>query len=181
MIRGYLFALDPTAAQAQGLRSHCGAQRYAYNFGLALVIANLNQRAAERSYGIPEHDLTPAVSWSAFGLRRVWNEAKHDRAPWWAENSKEAYSSGLANLATALSNWSASKSCERAGRKVAFPRFKGRRARLTCRFTTGTVPRGAVHRTDRAQPVPPRSCAGYVASGPAHVLAAPWTRPTHPR
>ncbi|MFC3891899.1 hypothetical protein ACFOWZ_10440 [Lentzea rhizosphaerae] len=24
---------------------------------------------------------------------------------WWAENSKEAYSSGLANLATALTNW----------------------------------------------------------------------------
>ncbi|MGH3810862.1 MAG: IS607 family element RNA-guided endonuclease TnpB, partial [Pseudonocardiaceae bacterium] len=61
------------------------------------------------------------------------------RAPWWAENSKEAYSSGLANLATALSNWSASKSGKRAGPKVAFPRFKSRRSRLTCRFTTGAV------------------------------------------
>ncbi|MGH3853569.1 MAG: helix-turn-helix domain-containing protein [Pseudonocardiaceae bacterium] len=94
MIRAYLFALDPTDAQAEVFRSHCGAQRYAYNFGLALVRANLDQRAAERSYGITDDQLTPALSWSAFSLRRVWNAAKHDLAPWWPENSKEAYSSG---------------------------------------------------------------------------------------
>ncbi len=137
MIRAYLFALDPTDAQVQGFRSHCGAQRYAYNFGLALVTANLDQRAAERSYGITDDQLTPAMSWSALSLRRAWNATKGDIAPWWAENSKEAYSWGLANLAAALSNWSASKSGKRAGRKVAFPRFKSRRSRLTCRFTTG--------------------------------------------
>ncbi|HKR49455.1 MAG TPA: helix-turn-helix domain-containing protein [Pseudonocardiaceae bacterium] len=49
MIRAYLFALNPTDAQAEEFRSHCGAQRYAFNFGLALVKANLDQRAAERS------------------------------------------------------------------------------------------------------------------------------------
>ena len=133
----FQFALEPTPAQVQAFRSHCGAQRFAFNFGLALVGANLDQRAAERSYGVAEADLTPAVSWSAYGLRRAWNSAKHDVAPWWAENSKEAYSSGLANLAAALSNWSSSRSGRRAGRKVAFPRFKGRRSRLSCRFTTG--------------------------------------------
>jgi putative transposase len=122
---------------AQAFRSHCGAQRFAFNFGLALVRANLDQRAAERSYGLAEADLTPAVSWSAYGLRRAWNAAKHDVAPWWAENSKEAYSSGLANLAAALSNWSSSRSGKRAGRKIAFPRFKGRRSRSSCRFTAG--------------------------------------------
>jgi putative transposase len=66
-------------------------------------------------------------------------------APWWAHNSKEAYSAGLANLATALSNWSSSRSGRRAGRRVAFPRFKGRRGRLSCRFTTGAFGLG----TDR--------------------------------
>ncbi|MGH3836470.1 MAG: IS607 family element RNA-guided endonuclease TnpB [Pseudonocardiaceae bacterium] len=139
MIRAYLFALDPTDAQAQMFRSHCGAQRYAYNFGLALVRANLDQRAAERSYGITDDQLTPAVSWSAFSLRRAWNAVKDQQAPWWADNSKEAYSGGLANLAAALSNWSASKSGKRAGPNVAFPRFKSRHSRLTCRFTTGAV------------------------------------------
>ncbi|MGH3767492.1 MAG: IS607 family element RNA-guided endonuclease TnpB [Pseudonocardiaceae bacterium] len=146
MIRAYLVALDPTEAQVEAFRSHCGGQRYAFNFGLGLVLANLDQRAAERSYGIPEDQLTPVVDWSAFGLRKIWNKVKDERAPWWAANSKEAYSSGLANLATALSNWSSSKSGARAGRRVAFPRFKNRRARLTCRFTTGAFGLGVDRR-----------------------------------
>ncbi len=137
VIRAFLFALDPTDAQAEAFRSHCGAQRFAYNFGLELIRANLDQRAAERSYDIGEDQLTPPVSWSAFSLRRAWNEVKDVRAPWWAQNSKEAYSCGLANLATALRNWSSSRSDARTGRRVGFPRFKGRRGRLSCRFTTG--------------------------------------------
>jgi putative transposase len=145
VIRAFLFALDPTDAQAEAFRSHCGAQRFAYNWGLALVRANLEQRAAERTYDIPDDQLTETVDWSAYRLRRAWNQAKGVRAPWWAHNSKEAYSAGLANLATALSNWSSSKSGRRAGRRVAFPRFKGRRGRLSCRFTTGAFGLG----TDR--------------------------------
>ncbi|MGH3833373.1 MAG: helix-turn-helix domain-containing protein, partial [Pseudonocardiaceae bacterium] len=179
MIRAYLVALDPTEVQAEVFRSHCGGQRYAYNFGLALVRANLDQRAAERSYGITEDQLTPAVSWSAFGLRRAWNAVKARRAPWWAENSKEAYSSGLANLATALSHWSASKSGQRVGRRVSFPRFKGRRARLSCRFTTGAfglgpdrrhirLPRIGLVRTHEST----RQLARKVEAGTARIRSA---------
>ena len=146
VIRAFLFALDPTEAQAEAFRSHCGAQRFAYNFGLELIRANLEQRAVERTYGIGGDQLTPLVSFSAFSLRRAWNETKDVRAPWWAQNSKEAYSSGLANLATALSNWSSSRSGARAGRRVGFPRFKGRRGRLSCRFTTGAFGLGADRR-----------------------------------
>ena len=76
----------------------------------------------------------------------VQNEAKDSRAPWWAHNSKEAYSAGLANLATALHNWSSSRSGARSGPRVGFPRFKGRRARLSCRFTTGALGLGADRR-----------------------------------
>ncbi len=43
----------------------------------------------------------------------------------------------MANLATALTNWSDSKNGTRKGPKVRFPRFKGKRARRSCRFTTG--------------------------------------------
>ncbi|MGH3852301.1 MAG: TetR/AcrR family transcriptional regulator [Pseudonocardiaceae bacterium] len=84
-------------AQSQKPPRACGGAvnfPFHYNFGLALVTANLDQRAAERSYGVSEDQLTPAVSWSAFGLRKIWNEANGERTPWWAENSKEAYSSG---------------------------------------------------------------------------------------
>jgi putative transposase len=49
--QAYLFALDPTPAQAEALLSHAGGARFAYNVMLAAVKANLDQRAAERSYG----------------------------------------------------------------------------------------------------------------------------------
>ena len=137
MIQAYRFALDPTATQQAALRSHCGAQRFAFNWGLARVKANLGQREAERSYGVPEELLTPVVSWSAWQLRKDFNAAKRQVAPWWAENSKEAYASGLANLAAALENWSASRDGIRKGPKVGFPRFKGKRSVLSVRFTTG--------------------------------------------
>ncbi len=137
VIRAYRFALDPTPAQDAVLRSHCGGQRYAFNWGLALVRAVMDQRTAEASYGIGEAELTPSLSWSAYSLRKLWNQAKDEKAPWWGENSKEAYASGLANLATALGNWKASKTGKRRGPTVRFPRFRGKRAGLSCRFTTG--------------------------------------------
>ena len=44
VIQAYRFALDPTPAQDAVLRSHCGGQRYAFDWGLALVTAVLGQR-----------------------------------------------------------------------------------------------------------------------------------------
>ncbi|HYS39586.1 MAG TPA: IS607 family element RNA-guided endonuclease TnpB [Pseudonocardiaceae bacterium] len=129
--------MDPNPQQDTALRSHCGGQRYAFNWGLALVKANLAQRAAEKSYGIPDTELTPSLNWSAYSLRKLWNLTKGEIAPWWSENSKEAYSCGVANLATALGNWNASKNGTRRGPKIRFPRFKGKRRALSCRFTTG--------------------------------------------
>jgi putative transposase len=103
VIQAYRYALDPTAEQGAALRSHCGGQRFAFNWGLALVIANLAQREAERSSGQAGDRLTPAV--------------------WWSEKSKEAYADGLANLVAALGNWTDSRSGRRRGSKVRFPRF----------------------------------------------------------
>jgi putative transposase len=90
VIQAFRFALDPTHAQDAALRSHCGGQRFAFNWGLAQVRANLAQREAERSYGVADAGLTPQVSWSAYSLRKAWNQAKDRVAPWWADNSKEA-------------------------------------------------------------------------------------------
>lgn len=131
MLRAYLFALDPTEQQADAIRSHCGAARVAYNWCLAQVTANWEQRRAEESYGVPEAERTPWINTSAYSLRKAWNAAKHEVAPWWADNSKEAYATGCANLSAALRN-------RRAGR-ARMPRFKSkRRARMSCRFTTGS-------------------------------------------
>jgi putative transposase len=102
VIQAYRFALDPTPTQDVVLGSHCGGQRYAFNWGLARVTAVMEQRKAEAYYGIGEGEWTPSLNWSAYSLRKLWNRAKSTAAPWWGENSKEAYSSGLANMATAL-------------------------------------------------------------------------------
>jgi IS605 OrfB family transposase len=139
-MQAYRFALDLTPRQQRAVLSHAGATRVAYNWSLARVKAIMGQRAAERSYDVPESDLTPTVGWSLAALRRAWNAAKGEVAPWWAECSKEAYNTGLDALARALKNWADSRSGKRAGRRVGFPRFKSRRRTTpSVRFTTGPI------------------------------------------
>ena len=131
VIQAYRFALDPTPRQRRALASHCGAARVAYNWGLELVKTRLDQRRAGDNVEVP---------WTLPELRREWNSAKQQVAPWWAENSKEAYSSGLDGLARSLRNWSDSHRGHRRGRPMGFPRRKRkRRTHDTCRFTTGAI------------------------------------------
>lgn len=138
--QAYRFALDPTPSQARDLERHAGAARFAFNWALAAVKANLGQRAAERSYGLDGDGLTPALGWSLPALRRDWNQAKGQAAPWWAECSKESYNTGLDGVARALRNFSDSKAGKRKGRKTGFPKFKSRRRTTPAvKFTTGVI------------------------------------------
>ncbi|MQA75747.1 MAG: transposase [Solirubrobacterales bacterium] len=134
--QAYRFCLDPTPAQRRRLASHAGAARFASNWGLAYVKACLKARAWERRI------LGAAVTevpWSLAALRREWNADKDRVAPWWAENSKEAYSAGLAALADGLGAFSDSRAGRRKGRRVGFPRRKRRgRSRESFRYTTGS-------------------------------------------
>ncbi|WP_440068157.1 IS607 family element RNA-guided endonuclease TnpB [Streptosporangium sp. OZ121] len=157
--------------------------RFAFNWGLARIKAAMNQRAAEQSYDIADEMLTE-VPWSLYGLRRAWNTAentaKGDVAPWWAEHSKEAYTSGLDNLARALKNWAASRNGTRAGKKIGFPRFRSKhRTTPSCRFTTGairveadrrhvTLPRLGTIRTHEST----RKLARHLERGTGRILSA---------
>jgi putative transposase len=177
MIRAYLFALDPTPDQEEAFRSHCGAQRYAYNFGVDLAGRIRAQRGAEYSYGLRKEQLTPG---SAYDLRRAWNAAKHELAPWWAANSKETYSSGLANAAAAFKNYGDSFRGTRRGPKIRRPRFKSKHhARLTCKFTTGGFGLGADRRHIRLPVIgtvrtheSTRKLARKVEAGTARITSA---------
>jgi putative transposase len=140
VVRAYRFALDPTPGQVRDLERHAGAARFAYNWALAAVKANLGQRAAEATYDIAADDRTPAVGWSLPALRRAWNQTKGEVAPWWAQCSKEAFNTGLDGVARALKNFGDSKAGKRAGKKVGFPKFKARRRTTpSVRFTTGVI------------------------------------------
>jgi IS605 OrfB family transposase len=173
--QAYRFALDPTPTQRRALASHCGAARVAHNWGLALVKAHLDQHRTDPRVQVP---------WTQPELRREWNRAKDEVAPWWAENSKEAYSSGLDGLARALRNWSDSRNGHRKGRPVGFPQFKKKgRCRDACRFTTGAIkvlpdrkhvqlPRIGVLKTHEST----RKLARRLEQGTARVLSATISR-----
>ena len=180
VVQAYRFALDPTPGQVRNLERHGGAARFAFNWALAAVRVNLGQRAAQRSYGLDGDALTPGLGWSLPALRRVWNQAKGEVAPWWAQCSKEAFNTGLDGVARALKNWNDSTSGKRKGRKVGFPRFKSRRRSTpSVRFTTGTIrveadrkhvrlPRLGVIKTHEST----RKLARRLEAGTARILSA---------
>ena len=183
------FELDPNDKCRSKLASHAGAARFGYNWGLGLVIEHLAPRrvlvvlaircGASRADGEEWADaLLGPLPWTLPALRRAWNQAKAGAAPWWAENSKECYSSGLDALSRGLDTWSKSRRGVRQGRKVGFPRFKARHARRSFEVTTGAfgvvddrhvrLPRIGVIRTKE----PTTKLAALVDLGAARVLSA---------
>ena len=132
--RGFRFEVETTSPdQPARIVQHFGARRFAYNWALGQVKANLDERAADPTI--------PPLRWNFYDLRRAWNQTKHQVAPWWRACSKEAYASGIADLVAALHNWSDAKHGNSVGgRLVGFPRFKARhRDRDRVRFTTGAM------------------------------------------
>jgi putative transposase len=123
--QAYRFELDPNDKCRSKLASHAGAARFTYNWGLALVGNHLSARRALAVLAIRQgagrgdaecwaDGLLGPLPWTLPALRRAWNQAKDTVAPWWAENSKESYNSGL-----------------------GFPRFKASHTRRSFRVTTG--------------------------------------------
>jgi transposase len=85
IVQAYRFALDPSAAQERALRSHAGAARFAWNWGLGKC---QERYEAEGKW------------YSAVDLHKLWNaQKKADPAlAWWGENSKCAYHEAFRDL-----------------------------------------------------------------------------------
>ena len=68
VVRGFLFEVETTRLEqpAQILQAF-GARRYAHNWALAQVKANLDARAADPS--------VPPLAWNFSELRKAWNQA----------------------------------------------------------------------------------------------------------
>jgi putative transposase len=125
--QAYRFALDPAPSQERALRSHAGAARFAWNWGLA--------RCKER--------YEAEGNWyGAADLHKLWNaEKKADSGlAWWEQNSKCVYQEAFRDLDRALRDFIKSRKGQRKGRRLGFPRFKKRgRCRDSFRFSTGTM------------------------------------------
>jgi putative transposase len=133
--RAVVFTVDLSPAQDRMLRNYCGAVRYAYNWARRTIVENLEVRATEREAGIVEEALTPSLSWSAYSLRKQFNQVKADVAPWSGEVAKHCFDTGIAQAADAFKNWSTSRSGDRAGARMGFPSFKSRKtAKLSVSF-----------------------------------------------
>jgi putative transposase len=169
VIQAYRFALDPSAAQERALRSHAGAARFAWNWGL--VKCQERYELEGRWY-------------SGTGLHKLWNvQKKADPAlVWWAENSKCAYQEAFRDLDRALRAFTASRKGIRKGRGLGFPRFKKRgKCRESFRFGSGvmrccgaavTLPRLGAIRTHEST----RKLARRLDNGTARVLSATVSR-----
>ncbi|MCD6639466.1 MAG: IS607 family element RNA-guided endonuclease TnpB [Nocardioides sp.] len=158
----FRFTLDVNREQHRLLMAHAGAARLAFNHQLARVKANLDQRAAERTYDVADADLTPALSWSKVSLinhMNAWKDGRaadapvsHDAAgeevrglPWRGEVSADVFECASVNAAQALKNWADSRRGTRAGKPAGFPRFKSRHKtspafRLRAKYPEGAAP-----------------------------------------
>ncbi|MUH59175.1 MULTISPECIES: IS607 family element RNA-guided endonuclease TnpB [Bifidobacterium] len=117
--------LDPSPRQERLMESHAGGARYAYN----LMLTHVQRQLA----------LGERPDWTMYAMRRWWNEWKDELAPWWRENSKEAYNSAFEWLSRALRNWSDSRKGSRAGRRVGWPKYKSKRSSVPrFAYTTGS-------------------------------------------
>ena len=77
--QAYRFALDPAVGQRRGLASHCGAARFAYNWGLEQVQVAMALRELELC--LHGKVRTELLGWSLPALRREWNRNKEKVAP----------------------------------------------------------------------------------------------------
>ena len=165
----YRFALDPSPTQERALRSHAGAARFAWNWGLA--------RCKERYEA-------EGRWYSAVDLHRGWNEAKKaDPAlAWWGQNSKCAYQEAYRDLDRALRDFIASKNGQRKGRRLGFPKVKKRgkckdsfrfgAGVMRCSGTTVTLPRLGTIRAHEST----RKLARRLENGTARILSATVSR-----
>jgi putative transposase len=167
--QAYRFALDPAPSQERALRSHAGAARFAWNWGLARC--KERYEAEGKWYG-------------AADLHKLWNAQKKadPGLAWWEQNSKCVYQEAFRDLDRALRDFIKSRKGQRRGRKLGFPRFKKRgRCRDSFRFSTGTMrcagttvtlPRLGTIRTHEAT----RKLARRLEGGSARILSATVSR-----
>jgi putative transposase len=137
-VQAFRFTLDPCEEQARSLARHFGARRKAYNWTVAALKADIE---AWHTAGVESGKPSLRV------LRKRWNTVKNEvcvnaetGTVWWPECSKEAYADGVDGAVNAYWNWQRSRSGNRAGKRVGFPRFKKKgRDQDRVSFTTGAM------------------------------------------
>src|SRR5271163_3706919 len=131
----FKFCLDPTVEQHEVLSRHAGAARFAFNQCLRMVKTTLTQ-----------HKVNPGVEvpWTGFDLINAFNAWKKTQAAgrifivdtsgdaaitvtglaWRTQVCQQVFEEAAVDCGRALAAWSDSRSGNRKGARVGFPRFK---------------------------------------------------------
>ncbi|MFD9458327.1 RNA-guided endonuclease InsQ/TnpB family protein [Streptomyces sp. NPDC059985] len=146
ILRAYRFALDPTPTQVEVLQRHAGAARWAFNHALGmkraaherwwhevqqLVATGTAQAEARKKVRIPipskpaiQKHLNQIKGDSRTGGLPKNTHGPEQPCPWWHEVNTYAFQSAFTDADRAWTNWLASLTGKRAGRKVGYPLFK---------------------------------------------------------
>ncbi|TDC23266.1 transposase [Streptomyces sp. 8K308] len=145
--QGLRFELAPTEDQAVLMGRHCGLSRVVENFCSETVRKKKAQRDAEKTYGIPEAELT-RVPWSAPALEKEWRAAHPERYPWFAENrlSSRVPKEACRARAAGIRNYFESKNGKRKGARLGWPKWRKRKHGSRFRYDA-----------DRAKPLDSRT------------------------
>ncbi len=135
IIQAFTFALDLTPEQAASVARFFGARRFAFNWTLAQIKADLEHyRVTGESTDAP----------SFYSLRKRWNAEKSNVCVtdtgevWWSDVSKEVFADGVKGATDAYWRWQKSRAGQLVGRRVGFPRFK-KRGKDRDRFSFSTA------------------------------------------
>lgn len=125
--RAYKVELDPNNTQRTAFMQHCGAARWAWNFGL------FRKMKAYRDTG---------KSPNAIELHRELNTLKKTPQedggiPWAYEVSKCAFQEALRDLDVAYKNFF--RRCKNGAKKKGFPKFKSRKKAIGSFRLTGAI------------------------------------------
>ena len=159
VLQAFAFVLKPTVEQQQSLHRFFGARRFAHNWAVTQIKAQMFVwRWLKVSIPAP----------SFYGLRKTWNQQKHTVAVnaqtgevWWRDVSKHVFSDGICSAVDSYWRWQKSRTGTLAGPRVGFPRYH-KRGKHRDSFT--------IHRDNPAEQLVERGCVrvpkiGWIKTG----------------
>ena len=120
-LQSFTYALEePSADTAALFARFFGARRFAHNWAVEQITEQIDAYHSDGTECPPP---------SLYSLRRAWNQAKHETAvdsgtgeAWWTEISKEVFNDGIAGAVDGYWNWQKSRSGDRGGPRMGFPK-----------------------------------------------------------
>lgn len=91
------YALNPNKKQLEALSSHSGAARFTYNYALHKIYNNWEQ--------VKNGEVEEYLKINLPVMRKLFNQEKDAIAPWWKENGKNAYDTGINNAVNAYQRY----------------------------------------------------------------------------